>query len=331
MAKHHSPKTKREVLTRLSQVLQDENVGVACGIVGEEFDISPVVINKWRTGQHLNKLSEIVPPVVPPAKVEFSNEVTTEVFLSDVHWHPEPRQGHDEAAYEATVQMLEKIQPDILFFGGDILDCYAPSRYLKEPRLATPQAFDAEIEWGKMELRRLRKILPHARMIWLTGNHELRLPKSVITNAPWLAGKIGDVESMLELSAFNIEVVEDGYRIGKLRHYHGHNLAGAGRVNTAKNKFERMLTNLIYGHHHKFAKWYQRDQDGSYFGAFGNGTLHSLSAEYAANPDWTQGFSVIRYARSGNFHVDQVLVHKPSVWSRHAEIIYGTEHVRVET
>jgi hypothetical protein len=329
---HLPPIKKRQAVARYEALARDIGKGPALAQVAAEVGVSVTSVSKWRETHKPDSHTTVNAPfVITPgeAKVELTREVTTEAFISDIHWHPEHKQGHDPAAYDAALEMLKLIQPDIVYFGGDILDCYAPSRYDKVPRLATPEAFDGEIAYGRERLQEVCDALPNARKIWLTGNHELRLPRSVQANAPWLVGRMQDIENLLGLSSFGVEFVDDGHQIGKLRHYHGHNLAGAGRVNTAKAKFERMLTNLIYGHHHKFAKWYQRDQDGGYFGAFGNGTLHWLSAEYAHNPDWTQGFSVVQYARSGRFHIDQVLIHKPSVWSPHAEVIYAGNHVTV--
>lgn len=331
------PRKKREIKAYALELMEDELASIAYERTAAKFGIHPTTVSKFVREQATESVqySDKYPVTVSgystsTVNVELTRETTVECFISDIHWHPEYGQGHDPAAYAVTLELLKRIQPDILFFGGDIMDCYAPSRYDKIPRLATPEAFDAEIHFGRQCLAEVCAAVPNARKIWLTGNHELRLPRSVLTNAPWLTNKIQDVEGLLQLSQFEVETVDDGYKIGKLRHYHGHNLAGAGRVNTAKNKFERMLTNMIYGHHHKFASWYQRDQDGSYFGAFGNGTLHWLEAEYAKNPDWTQGVSFVQYSKAGNFHIDQVLIHKPSVWSPHAEVLYAGNHIRVD-
>lgn len=263
-------------------------------------------------------------------KIELSQDVTTEFFISDVHFHPEHNQGHDPAAWEVCRQALQLLQPEIVVLGGDINDFYAPSRYEKIPRLGTPEAFRGEVEYGKMKRREIRDAVPNARIVEIRSNHHDRIKKNVHQNAPWLAGYIDDLfyHSDRELG---IEYVEDDYRIGKLRHAHGDQHAGAGRVNTAKAKFERLLCNLIFGHHHKFSSWFQRrHEEGGYYGAWGNGCLHWLSADYAARPDWTQGWSVVQYTRSGNFAVDQVLVHKPAVFSPRAEAVLYGNHIKVD-
>lgn len=332
MPKHLPPIEKRKAVARFEALAKDIGVTSAARQVAEECGVATNSVYHWRRKHQPETRPDVYAPfVITPGEVnvQLTREVTTEGFISDVHFHPEHKQGHDPAAWEAGFQMLKILQPDILYFGGDIADLYAPSRYDKIPRLGTPEAFDGEIHYCREKIAEVCEALPNARKIWLTGNHELRLPRSVAATAPWLTTRLQNVESLLGLSEYEVEFVDDGHRVGNLRHYHGHNLAGAGRINSAKNKFERMLTNMLYGHLHKFARWYQRDQDGSYYGAFGNGCFQWLSTEYAPNPDWTQGMSIVQYARSGNFHVDQLLVHKPSVWSPHAEMIYAGNHIKV--
>lgn len=262
-------------------------------------------------------------------KISLSQEITTEFFLSDLHWHPEHSEGHDPAVWAVIKQALKLFQPDIVYFGGDILDCYAPARYLGTPRLKTPEAYDGEIIFGKQCLQSVRTLCPNARFIWLTGNHEERVRKSIFNNASWLLSRLRSVESDLGLSEFDCALVEDGHKIGKLAHYHGDKIPGAGRVNVAKTKFERLIGNFIFGHHHRFSKWMPKNTDGGYYGAFGNATAQWLAPDYAPHNDWQQGFSVIEYAKSGLFHVDQVLIHKPSIWSAKAESVYGGQHIKV--
>ena len=258
-------------------------------------------------------------------KATLDREVTVEFFISDVHFHPEHDQGHDPAAWELTRQALVEFQPDIVVLGGDINDIYAPSRYEKVPRLATPEAFREEMEFGLEMRREIREAVPDARIYEIRSNHHDRIKKSVRSNAPWLTGFIDDL-FYCSSKELGIKYVDDDFKIGKLHHAHGDQHPGGGRGNIAKGKFERCLHNLIFGHHHKFASWIVRNPEGGYWGAWGNGTLHWLEAEYAARPDWNQGFSIVEFAKSGNFNVNQVLIHKPSVKSMKASaVIQGKE------
>lgn len=320
MPKHYSPKEKREILAKFDNYRKDLSIGDASLKIKDEFGPSQATLTDWRKRFSPEKAQH---------RVQLAKESTTEFFISDIHLHPEPGHGHDPAAYHVLLKALDHFQPDVVFYGGDICDLYAPSRYDKQPRLATPEAFQEEIAYCGDEIKKLRSLVPNARHIWLTGNHELRVPRSVAANAPWLLNYLRNVEQLLDLSSLDIEVVQDGYRIGKLDHFHGHNNPGSGRVNTAKNKFERYLGNAIFGHHHKFSKWIQRGPDG-YYASYVNGCLQHLTAEYVTYPDWTQGWSVVQYAKSGLFQVDQVLIHKPTIYSGKAEALYQGVHIKVD-
>lgn len=336
MPKHLTPKDKREALAEFEALAYDLKRTDAAQHVAGKYNVSIASVLNW--SKRAAKEAKVEPVEIyrpfnlatTDRAVALTAETTVEAFISDVHWHPEASHGHDPAAWAITANALKMIQPDIVFMGGDIVDCYAPSRYEKIPRLATPEAFNGEIHYAKERVQELRDLVPNARIIWLTGNHELRLPRSIASNAPWLYENFKNIESMLELDRYDIDIVEDGYRIGKLAHFHGHENAGAGRVNIAKAKFERLLCNAIFGHHHRFSKWIQRNAEGGYWGAFGNGCLQWLSVDFAKNTEWHQGFSVVTYAKSGNFHVDQVLITKPSIFSPKAELIYNGQHLRVD-
>jgi hypothetical protein len=264
-------------------------------------------------------------------KVELNREVTTEIFLSDIHLHPEHSQGHDPAALALIEEVIKTIQPDIIYFGGDIGDYYAASRYDGVPILKTPEAYEGEIEYVRQRVGEIIANAPNARVFWddEDGNHGRRMKKSVFANAPWLINRIKNVEADLDLERFDVKCVRDGFKVGKLAHWHGDDLPGAG-AHIAKAKFMRELDNIIFGHHHNFSEHIQKKPDGGYYGAFGNGCLQWLSTDYAPRPNWQQGARVVQYSKSGNFHVDKILVHKPSVWSPHAETIYAGTHFKVD-
>lgn len=275
--------------------------------------------------------SPVLPTPISQPEITFTQDITVEAFISDLHLHPEHGLGHDPAAWLLARKIIQDLKPDIVFWGGDIADCYSASRYQKKPRLSTPEAFKAEMDYVRQELFGFVKSLPEStEHIWLTGNHEQRIPKNVLTNAPWLMGEIQSAEDRIGLSEINVKIVEDGYKIGKLAHFHGDLVPGTGRVNTAKNKFDRLNMNMIFGHCHRFSEWIPRDQDHSYRGSWGNGCLHWLTAEYTKFPEWHLGFRVIEYARNGTFHVSKVLIHKPSVWSPIAEAIFRGKHYKVD-
>lgn len=153
MPKHLTPKDKREALAEFETLAYDLKRTDAANIVGKKYGVSHMSILSWakKAAKRPQEPTEIYRPfnlATTDRAVALTGETTVEAFISDVHWHPEASHGHDPAAWAITANALKMIQPSIVFMGGDIVDCYAPSRYEKIPRLATPEAFNGEIHYA---------------------------------------------------------------------------------------------------------------------------------------------------------------------------------------
>lgn len=245
-----------------------------------------------------------------------------EIFVSDIHL---PYQ--DRAAYGLTLQIIKEMKPDLVFLGGDILDFYSISQYNKDPdRVLTLQA---DLNYVYEELCKLRKLVPKAEIVLLQGNHEHRLTRYLQTKAPELSTLDAlTLPSLLKLDSLKIKWIPNGTRmkVGKLWHLHGNEIPGAG-MNVAKAKFDRLGSNVIFGHHHKLQSFTKRTYDGDVYGAWANGCLSDLQAEYAHFTDWILGFSIIEYGATGNFHVEQIPIIKTSVNSKKAScFVRGKEY-----
>ena len=181
-----------------------------------------------------------------------------EVFLSDIHFPFE-----DRASWQLTLDVIKDIKPDMVFLGGDILDCYAVSQYDREPdrKLTLQQDLDYAFE----ELSRLRKACPkNTKILYLEGNHETRLTRYLQSKAEELSVLNAiKLPELLKLDKLKIKWIPNGSRtkIGKLWHLHGNEIAGGG-ANIAKAKFDRLGTNIIFGHHHKMQSFIKRNYEG---------------------------------------------------------------------
>lgn len=228
--------------------------------------------------------------------------MSLEVFLSDVHFP-----FHDRLAWDLTLKLVKKLEPDLLWLGGDIVDFYAVSRYDKSPQRKLE--LQNEIDVAQRELRRLRKAAPLARMVYQVGNHEERFTKYLRSRAPELAAlRALALPELLGLNKLGAEFVDD-YRpqaVGQLFHLHGH-LGPGGSVNAARGKALKFNDNVIFGHHHKHQVEYRRSLSGRVTGAWANGCLCGLEPEFDPCPQWTQGVTLVRYAKDGLFHCDSVV------------------------
>lgn len=245
-----------------------------------------------------------------------------ECFISDVHFP-----YHDRAGWGLTLEVIKAVKPEIIFLGGDIIDFYSVSQYDKDP--ARKLTLQKDLDYTYEELVKLRKLAPKAEIVFLQGNHEHRLERYLHSKAEELSClEALTLPNLLHLSSLKIKWIPNGTRIkiGKLWHIHGNEIAGAG-ANVAKAKFDKLGSNVIFGHHHKLQSYTRRNYDGDMHGAWANGCLSDLQAEYAHFTDWILGISLIEYGKLGNFHVEQVPIIKTSVNSKRAScFVRGVEY-----
>lgn len=84
----------------------------------------------------------------------------------------------------------------------------------------------------------------------------------------------------------------------------------AGGSHPAFTLFNKLKSNLIFGHFHRAGSHTFRDFAGKTYGAWAAGCLCDLRPTYAAYNQWTHGFALIEYSKSGRFSVEQVPILK---------------------
>lgn len=225
-----------------------------------------------------------------------------ELFVSDLHIP-----YHDERAWALVLRLAQELKPDLVFVGGDFLDCYALSRYDKDPRRAFN--FPRELRKGRKELRALRSAVGgSARIVFKEGNHEVRLPRYIRAKAPELYPlKELRVNRLLRLWETNTEWLpnEQRHREGKLWHLHGNEVMGVRKPNLAKSMLQKLRENVIFGNYHKTQQHIERTYGGSVQGAWAVGCLCSLDPDYDHFPDWDRSVAVIDHGED-SFQVDAI-------------------------
>ena len=108
------------------------------------------------------------------------------VVLPDVQWgyrrHDTGLEPfHDERALAVALEIVTRLNPSKVVLLGDNLDNAEFSRFEQEPAFA--QTTQASIDACHEYLAKLRAAAPDSEIVWLEGNHEARLQKSVIANA----------------------------------------------------------------------------------------------------------------------------------------------------
>lgn len=166
------------------------------------------------------------------------------IYLPDIH---EPEL--DVHAFASTLSLIGRTRPSLLVVGGDAIDFYQLSRFNKNPL----RALELQSDCDRLHrtLSKLRKAAPKARILYLRGNHELRL-----TSYLWGPGVALEslrclrVPKLLGFSDLGIEYEESGERqVGGLVYAHGV-VARAAPGASARGELERHWKSGVSGHNH---------------------------------------------------------------------------------
>lgn len=174
------------------------------------------------------------------------------VFISDTH-----APFHDEKAVMLAAARIKELNPSILIFGGDILDCYLAGRF---PRVGSQiSKFVQELEGARWVIDTISAAAPASRKWLLEGNHEMRHRVAIATMGQvpgYLEGYPGiQLEEALELKRKGIRYVYSNagnasIKIGPLLFSHG-SLYGA---TPAKAELMANLCSGVSGHVHRMTE-----------------------------------------------------------------------------
>lgn len=257
------------------------------------------------------------------------------VIASDLHI---PYQ--DMRAVRLLFYFLKEFQPDYLVLNGDVMDCWAISKFDKSPKFGSGLA--DEIEETIDILKTFRKICPNTKMIYIEGNHEFRLRKYIISVAKELEGLRGlSIQEQLGLKDMGIEYVASLEGLSRFGHnywktgnlYIGHyNRIAKHAGYTAKNLLDDLGVSLIQAHTHRFGTTSKTLLDRELI-AVEQGCLCDLKPSYVVAPNWQAGFCVVfRKKTSPRFQIYPVRIPEYAFfWGSHEytydeamKNVYGT-------
>jgi predicted phosphodiesterase len=286
---------------------------------------------------------------LPAAKArKTASETRTAVILPDAQIgyyrasNGELEPIHDEQAIDVALAILKDAQPDQVILVGDNLDFCELGKYVVHA--AYRDTTQATIDRGAVFAAQVRAAAgPDARITWIAGNHEERLPKMILQNAAAAFGlKRGNlpeswpVLSVPELCRFGEYGIEylPGYPASsvwinqRLRVIHGDKVASGG--STAYKYLGSEKTSVIYGHIHRieYAARTRADWDGAKtIMAASPGCLCRVDGvvpstkqgvdldgrpiRHAGAENWQQGLAVVDYEEGdGFFAYEQIAIHE---------------------
>ena len=212
------------------------------------------------------------------------------IVLSDIHIP-----HHDRRALAVAVAYLRDAKPDMLVLNGDIVDEAPTGAYPKDPK----ELITLEDEFAETRafLALLRKTLPKCEIVYTKGNHEDRLERYLVRQAPELAsmGRLS-LCALLDLERHRIRWVEssDHVAFGPFEISHGE-VVRKGGGNSIRGHMQKRGGSMVMGHIHRLATVMVTDRFGTHYGVE-NGCLCGLQPSYIKHPDWQQGFTQIDLA-----------------------------------
>ena len=246
---------------------------------------------------------------------------------------------HDEDALAVALAVIKAAKPDLVVLVGDNADLPEFGKYRLSP--AFLQTTQATIDRLTLLCAQLRAAAPLARIVWLAGNHEERMPNYLLDNARAAFGlrrgqetpESWPVLSMPYLCRMDERGVEyvPGYPTShhwitpRLKVIHGEKHKSGG--STASMYLASEKTSVIFGHVHRreYAARTRDDHDGprevmaATPGCLArcDGAVPSTKGgtdldgrPLQRSEDWQQGLAVIPYnAETGEFVYEQVAIH----------------------
>lgn len=236
----------------------------------------------------------------PDEATDFCAEAT--LLLFDIHIPHE-----DPVALKAAINYTKKQYDGVLqniILGGDIMDCEALSKFDKNKGTLS---FVEEVHRTRNFLDKLQETFPNTMITYVMGNHEERLEKYILKNAPDIAELGYGVEDVLELEKRDIQFVDNRklkasentfFKFGQFTILHGHEMGICPTVSPAHRFLERAKGNVILGHIHAPDEKFTTCIDGSVLRCYSVGTLAKLNPLYRPFNGWGQGFAVIEHWNS---------------------------------
>jgi predicted phosphodiesterase len=237
-------------------------------------------------------------------KIEKSMKIA--IVLPDIHVP-----YHDEKAINLVLKYVKDVKPDKIIQLGDFYDTFGISKYDKDPnRVDTLQQ---EIDTGYKLWKDIKRASPKSELVMLEGNHEARLRAFLMKNPGVYSLDALKPKNLFKLDELKVKWIpqEETYKINNsLVVIHGHN-AGGGKLSqhsaySAKNTLEKWgNVSGIMGHGHRLGMSCKTLHDGSVVQWYEAGHLANPHPDYMKNPNWQQGFIIVRYTNN-RFHIAAV-------------------------
>ncbi|HUU93153.1 MAG TPA: metallophosphoesterase [Phycisphaerae bacterium] len=235
------------------------------------------------------------------AKYQLPGDIGRWLVLADLHL---PYHDSDAIKIVLAWAAQKKNRCDGLLLLGDFADCYALSRWLKDPRM---RRFEDELSAAGQMLGEMKRVVKPKRIIWKAGNHEDRLEKYLMSQAPELFGLPQfTFKSFLKLDEMGIDWVDAMHPIEyhNLTILHGHEWRGgfSSPVNPARTAYLKTRECCIIAHQHRTSEHTEPTLRGTTVTCWSVGCLCDLHPRYSPLNLWNHGFAVVELSQGWRIH-----------------------------
>ena len=203
------------------------------------------------------------------------------MIISDLHIPYE-----DKSAVNVALKIHQRMRPAMVIVNGDLLDFPQISHFTSDP--ANNQTLGDDINAGVAILKKLQR---YSKVVFLEGNHEIRMRNYILDNAPELYEFL-DLKTIFENKIDDLEYIQG---VGKESMYYYDNDLLVGHFNkvskhagyTAKLLVDQYRCNVVQGHTHRVGVHFATGFNGTIAG-YESGCLCSLEPQYISKPNWQQ-------------------------------------------
>ena len=218
----------------------------------------------------------------------------------------------DMRAFEVMKKYTKQYKPDYFIINGDFMDMYSLSNFSKSPD--RKKQLSGEIKVARKILDNLIKSLPKTtKIIFLEGNHEVRMQRFIWNNEALFGLEALNMESILNTKKYkNLSYIKcdldfwskerGSYKLGDILILHGDSrLNGASYSRhsgySAKNTMAALQMNIIMGHTHRLGFVFASTPNGVMKGIEGGCLCHTTRF------NWQQGFVTYEIERGKSHNV----------------------------
>jgi len=242
-------------------------------------------------------------------------------FLADPHCPFEDRRAL--AAFRGWLDRIGGVQKIVVL--GDVLDLGSLSRWPKQP--GQPNGNDC-LEAGYEWLRELRDIAPDTQIVWLVGNHDVRIENTARDSAPELMTlrRRGTGELLLGLGfalgldelAVDLVSPQEGWEVAELSITPK---LAAWHAPPAKSQRDVLTYSVVHAHHHAMT-WDTTPQLAQGNITVGRKQVVGVASmariktgmNYTKAPRWGQGWAWADVWDDGEHEISHVRYHDGTAW-----------------